>query len=717
VDVSRRELLQGTALAAAAPFATAAAPGEWIRSARILIAEGYNAPFYPELTYDPHKALLIARRLNAAALRFPAAAYRAFFPTRTLYPKHPELHGRDLLRDTIEVFHQAGLKVVVYIPFNHPFMSTNELRPEYEDWCKRDMAGKPMLTGHYGYGTYYEGCMNSPIRVQIAGLIREVVTHYPVDLVYFDGPYQGMQRRDDFCHCRYCEAAYRRAKGRAVPVQNRALPLEEEIAYRDWLRDEVFTAGMRETCGMIRGIRDVPIFYNDTGLLSRHEPRSRIFTVLDGFMFEHAETPEQKLFNIQLGRSTGKVIWTYIGSYSQYNREHIANRTIYGWFSYPVESQELLADGAAAIAAGAGLKYWGLARFYNMPKDPLEYESGRHVKELFDFAEKHEALLRAAEPVYPAGILVGSQTIDWYAGRVFVHGAYRNCYYGAQQMLKDLGYDAEPFLDYQATVEKLAKYALVLVPNAICLSAAQCDALRQYVEHGGTLLATHLTSAADEYGRAGGDFQLADLLGARLVQAEPAEIPDLFLRQPPSTELLVPQDPQIAVFERIGDARVLAEAYDLGRQRVVGPAVITRNHGRGRVVYIGSSLEAVYEETRMAPIREYFRTLLAPVLDPVRPYTVGFHPGLTAQFARSETTLLLHLLAQTGNKWKKLSAREQFLPLENVKVRLRLPTARNVKSVDLLHARRGLPFTVRNGWAEMSVPHVWIHEAVRLELS
>ena len=58
---------------------------------------------------------------------------------------------------------------------------------------------------------------------------------------------------------------------------------------------------------MIRQTRDVPVFFNDTSLLSRREWRSRAVPVVDGFMFEASETPEDKLFNMQLGQSTGKV--------------------------------------------------------------------------------------------------------------------------------------------------------------------------------------------------------------------------------------------------------------------------------------------------------------------------------------------------------------------------------------------------------------------------
>jgi glycosyl hydrolase family 42 (putative beta-galactosidase) len=279
---------------------------------------------------------------------------------------------------------------------------------------------------------------------------------------------------------------------------------------------------LREIREAIRKTRDVPVLFNDTSLLSRREWRSRGFPVVDGFMFEAGEIPGEKLFNLALGHSTGKVIWTYVGTHTQYNREHLKNERVRGWFSYPVESEELLIDGATGLAGGAGLIYWGLSRFFYMPERPLRYEAGRYVKEIFDWADENRELLLSTQPAPVAGILVGSQTVDWYKAEHFVLGAYPNAYNGAFQLLKDSSYDAEPFLDYAMTAETLRRYKLVFAPNAACLSDAQCDLLRAYVEGGGRLVATHFTSAADEYGRGRNDVALADLLGVRLVSAAPS---------------------------------------------------------------------------------------------------------------------------------------------------------------------------------------------------
>jgi hypothetical protein len=90
--------------------------------------------------------------------------------------------------------------------------------------------------------------------------------------------------------------------------------------------------------------------------------------------------------------------------------------------------------------------------------------------------------------------------------------------------------------------------------------------------------------------------------------------------------------------------------------------------------------------------------------------------GLMPQLMAAPDTILLHLIADTGNKTKKLRIREEFLPIENIPARIRIPEGRSVRAVSLLRAGTTLSHTVREGWVEVTVPRVLIHEAVRLDL-
>jgi hypothetical protein len=368
-------------------------------------------------------------------------------------------------------------------------------------------------------------------------------------------------------------------------------------------------------------------------------------------------------------------------------------------------------DGATAVAGGAGIVYWGLSRFFYQPKGPLEYESGRYVKETFDFSKAHRELLASVEPRPVAGIVVGDQTIDWFTGKHYVGKGYENYYRGAWQLLKDLSYDAEPFLDWMMSPELLAKYKLVWVANAACLSDAQCAMLREYAAKGGALVVTHLSGVADEHGKMRKGSGLEDLTGAVLADVEPLEIPDLYLKLP-SGEML-PQDPQVTRFRAGDGAEVLAETIDRGHRANLGPAIVRK----GRVIYIGSGLEAIYNEARIGDVRKYLATLIDPVLAEHRTYEVPHRAGLVPHLSASRDTILLHLLADTGNKTKKLRIREEFTALENVKTRIRVPQGRTVRTVSLLRTGAKLNAAAKSGWIDVTVPRVLVHEAIRVDLA
>ena len=55
--------------------------------------------------------------------------------------------------------------------------------------------------------------------------------------------------------------------------------------------------------------------------------------------------------------------------------------------------------------------------------------------------------------------------------------------------------------------------------------------------------------------------------------------------------------------------------------------------------------------------------------------------------------------------------------MADVKVRIRVPQGRSVKSVSLLRSGQALPLAPREGWLDVTVPRVWIHEAVKVDLA
>lgn len=96
--------------------------------------------------------------------------------------------------------------------------------------------------------------------------------------------------------------------------------------------------------------------------------------------------------------------------------------------------------------------------------------------------------------------------------------------------------------------------------------------------------------------------------------------------------------------------------------------------------------------------------------------TTALHRAASRSPKLLQRTLLLHLLANTWNIWKKLLVQEEFLPAKMVRVRLRLPERRTAKSVTLMWSGNTMPWSVREGWIELTVPQVLVYESIRVDL-
>ena len=69
-----------------------------------------------------------------------------------------------------------------------------------------------------------------------------------------------------------------------------------------------------------------------------------------------------------------------------------------------------------------------------------------------------------------------------------------------------------------STPDRLDQFKLLILADAAALSDAQCEAIREFVSRGGSLLATFSSSLYDEGGGGATDFGLADLFGVRFAR-------------------------------------------------------------------------------------------------------------------------------------------------------------------------------------------------------
>ncbi len=127
----------------------------------------------------------------------------------------------------------------------------------------------------------------------------------------------------------------------------------------------------------------------------------------------------------------------------------------------------------------------------------------------------HEAHLASRRSIANIGVVIGQSTQLLYPGpatapsRTYMHETTQGIYDALLQGRFAFDFVHEDRLE----PERLAKYRALLLPNVAMLSERQCQQLRDYVQSGGSLMASFETSLYDENLKPRADFGLADLMG------------------------------------------------------------------------------------------------------------------------------------------------------------------------------------------------------------
>src|SRR5262249_46233961 len=78
--------------------------------------------------------------------------------------------------------------------------------------------------------------------------------------------------------------------------------------------------------------------------------------------------------------------------------------------------------------------------------------------------------------------------------------------------------------------EHVSRFKTLILPNVVALSDAQCAQLREFVERGGSGIATHEASLRNESGARRDNFGLADLFGVNFAGKIEPRMQNAYLR-------------------------------------------------------------------------------------------------------------------------------------------------------------------------------------------
>ena len=111
----------------------------WFETARFLMLDSYNPPFYPELDFEIDCFIKMMKHSNANTVRVPAVGFFANYPSKC-YPISPVLGKRDILREVDTVCKEHGFRWIPYFPslqFQSAWIAKN-----HPDWAVKIPDGE-----------------------------------------------------------------------------------------------------------------------------------------------------------------------------------------------------------------------------------------------------------------------------------------------------------------------------------------------------------------------------------------------------------------------------------------------------------------------------------------------------------------------------------------------------------------------------------------------
>jgi hypothetical protein len=727
-SMTRREFVAGSAAAgiglaigtAAAAPALAAEPGWFdrpMRWAQLTLVE--NDPG----RYDPALWLDYFRRIHADAACLSAGGVVAYYPTTIpLHHRSAWMGDGDPFGDLVNGCRKLGMVVVAR---TDPHAAHQNVYDAHPDWIAVDAEGHHRR--HWASPELWVTCALGPYNFEFMTQVhREIAARYTVDGI-FGNRWSG----SGMCYCEHCQRNFRAASGFALPRTSdpRDPARRAYLAWHEQRLFELWRLWDRE----IRAINPQARFIANSGGGALSPLDMKTVGELSDILFADRQARQGLM-----------PVWANGKNAKEY-RAALGSKPIGGIFSVGIEesyrwkdSVQSEAELRAWVAEGTanGLRPW-FTKFSGMLYDTRWLA---RVEKIYAWNHRVERYLRNERPLARVGLVYSQQTATFY-GADRAREKVEDHILGFYHALIEARVPFEMVHDRLLDAERLRAFKVLLLPNIACLSDQQCDALRRFVQDGGSLVATHETSLYDERGDRRADFGLSDLFGARFggriegpmrnsylrlerdaagrahpllsgfddapriingvwrVDVEPRETPSA---RPLTLIPSYPDLPMEMVYPRV--------------ERTDKAQVFLREVGRGRVVYFPWDIDRVFWEVMSVDHGRLLANAVDWATNEERPVTVTGPGLLDVTVWRQKQSLTVHLVNLTNPMAMKGPLRE-LLPLPEQRVRIKLPEGTSAAKVQLLVDARAPRVEQSSGYVDVTVPAILDHEVVAIDFT
>jgi Hypothetical glycosyl hydrolase 6/Beta-galactosidase trimerisation domain len=707
-SVSTSDLADGPLRADVAPAGWFDQPMRWVQLALVENDPG---------RFDPTFWLDYFRRLHADAATLSAGGIVAYYPTKVpLHHRSAWLDDSDPFGTLVEGCRAMGMHVVAR---TDPHAARDEVRQAHPDWIAVGEDGQPRR--HWANPDLWITCALGPYNFEFMDQVhREIVETYKVDGIFSNR----WKPQGGDCFCVHCVENFNAATGHDLPrTTDMRDPRRREFV--DWRNARLielwkrWDATVRAARPEARFIPNGPPTLKSAGELA--EIQFSDYQARHGLMPPWANGRRAKEFRSVMGR-----------------------RPVGGIFSVGVEERYRWKDSVQSepeirvwVAEGTanGQRPW-VAKFSGVLYDRRWLST---VERIYGWHFTHERYLRNEAPLARVALLHSEQTAANYAGMA-EEDRHEDHVLGMYQALVEARIPFELVHEAFLDARRLEPFKLLILSDAAALSSAQCDAIRAFVNRGGSLLATFVSSLCNEAGDRRDDFGLGDLFGVRFAGRVDGPMQNSYL----SLDADRKTGRRHPVLAGLEDApRIINGAFRLDVTPTVDfPSPVTlvptypdlpmedvyprlthtdtrelylRQIGTSRVAYVPWDIDRVFWEILSPDHGRLLRNLVTWALDePPRVEVEG--PGLLdVSVWQQRESITVHLVNLTNPMMMKGPIRE-IIPIGPQRVRLRLPGDGKARKIQLLTAGVTPDVQAADGTLTLVVPSIDVHEVVAIDL-
>lgn len=632
----------------------------------------------------------------------------AFYPSNVKFHRHGKfLHDRDFFGECVAAAKKRNMRVVARMS---PDLNWGDALEAHPEWAMRNRDGSVQFSGEEP--RLFKTCMFSTYMDDyVPAIMREINSLYNVDCFYTNGwPPLGSLPE---CHCAICSK----------------LPSTGTVAYWHAFNDRIFALWQRYDAIAKEKKPDSFFFANLGGNVHAGPNLDRLGKLASWFQADNQgrtyEDPAIWGCSLQ-GRACnavldGKFAANVTAAYST------GSPTWRNSSKSPDEARmwlnETLASGMVPYFHFVGAEN-GLGEDRRWQKVGADY---------FRWSSKHDAHLTTRRSIANLGVVMGQSTQLLYPGPSTVHArAYmRETTHGLYDALLRGRFAFDFVHEDRLDAEHLGKYRALLLPNIAMLSDRQCRQLHDYVQAGGSIMASFETSLYDENLNPRTEFGLADLLGINKAGATVGTNGNPYYgriagRHPildgftntnwiPGAQNRIPlkpvQDPMLTVVP--GFVRYPPELAYPPVSHTDEPAVVLRERGAARTAYFSGDIERTYWLTGHNDLLRLLLNTIQWLTHEERIVDVE-GDGLVELFCwETAPGYAVHLLNYTNpnahHGWL-----ESVYPLGPQTVSMRLPSGVKVKSVELLRAEKIISFRMEDQTIHFTIPRIEDYEVAAI---